>query len=145
MPTTERQVFLVEDDPQDAELFLLACRELDLDRHVVVLADAAQALKTLRQAASAVLYPRSLPAVAILDLRMPGMNGLDFIDAIRSDPHLAALPLVVLTSSQEPRDVLACYQRGANAYVVKPTDFRQFLEAIQLLVRFWLLVNEPLQ
>lgn len=145
MPRTERQVFLVEDDPQDAELFLVACRELDLDRHVVILPDAAQALKTLQQAASDPSYPRSVPAVVILDLRMPGMDGLDFIDAVRRNPHLEALPLVVLTSSQEPRDVLACYQRGANAYVVKPTDFRQFLEAIQLLVRFWLLVNEPLQ
>jgi len=140
-----RPLLLVEDDVQDTELFLLACRELDLQDRIVCLPDAAKAWQVLREARDDVRYPRSLPAVAIIDLRMPGMDGVDFLRAVRTDERLRALPVVVLSSSEEPADVNTCYELGANGYVVKPVDFRRFLSTVQTLVQFWLLVNEPLK
>lgn len=139
----ERQVLLVEDDPQDVELFLLACREPGLDRYVLPVPNAGQAYQLLQQAASAATYPRSLPALVIVDLRMPGMDGLEFIELTRANPNLRPVPIVVLSSSQEPTDIMECYRRGANAYVTKPTDFGRFKQAVELVLRFWLVVNEP--
>ncbi len=141
----ERPLLLVEDDPQDTELFLLACRELGFESRVVCLPDATSAWRMLSDAKNAPEYPRSLPAVAVIDLRMPGMSGQEFIQAVRADERLKPLPLVVLTSSQEPQDITACYYLGVNGYVVKPVEFVRFLRAIQWLVRFWLQTNEPLR
>jgi CheY-like chemotaxis protein len=137
-----RPILLAEDDPRDMELTLQALRDHHLANRVVVARDGVETLKYLRESAKAGSVP-GLPAVLLLDIKMPRLTGLDVLAQIRSDPDLKNLPVVMLTSSREGPDLQAAYDLGANAYVVKPVGFNEFIDAVRQVGAFWALLNEP--
>jgi DNA-binding response OmpR family regulator len=136
------RILLVEDDPKDVELTLTALDEYNLANEVVVVRDGEAALDYLYCRASFSTRPRENPAVLLLDLKLPKVNGLEVLQQIKADPTLKVVPVVVLTSSREERDMVASYQLGVNAYVVKPVDFHEFVNAIKQLGIFWAVINE---
>lgn len=138
-----KPILLVEDDPRDLELTLLALERSQLANEVVVVRDGAQALEYLMQEGEFAKRPSGNPAVVLLDLKLPKVTGLEVLEAVRASPALKSLPVVMLTSSHEETDLLRSYELGVNAYVVKPVDFRQFVQAISELGIFWAVVNEP--
>ena len=138
-----RPIVLVEDDANDVELTLLALAEHNLANPVVVLRDGVAALDFLYSRGEYAAHGRPNPVVLLLDLKMPKLNGLDVLKQIKSDEQLKLLPVVMLTSSREERDMVASYQLGVNAYVVKPVSFQEFVSAIRGLGIFWALINEP--
>jgi CheY-like chemotaxis protein len=138
-----RPIVLAEDDPNDVELTLLALAEHNLANPVVVLRDGVAALDYLYSRGEYADQTRPNPVVLLLDLKMPKLNGLDVLKQIKSDDRLKLLPVVMLTSSREERDLVASYQLGVNAYVVKPVSFQEFVSAIRGLGMFWALINEP--
>ena len=138
-----KRIVLAEDNPNDVELTLAALGEINLANEVVVLRDGAEALDYLfRRNAFATRSPGN-PAVLLLDLKMPKVDGLDVLRAIKADDGLKTIPVVMLTSSREEQDLVRSYKLGANAYVVKPVDFRSFIDAVRQLGAFWAVVNEP--
>ena len=137
------RILLVEDDPKDVELTLIALEEYNLANEVVVASDGEQALDYLYYRGSYTGRPRENPAVLLLDLKLPKVDGLEVLRQIKSDEDLRMLPVVVLTSSREEKDLVASYRLGVNAYVVKPVDFHEFVNAIKELGAFWAVVNEP--
>ncbi len=138
-----RRVLLVEDNPHDVELTLMAFEEAKLANEVVVARDGVEALDYLfRRGAFADRLPGH-PAVVLLDLKLPKVDGLQVLEAIREDPGLRTLPVVALTSSREGPDLSRCYELGVNAYVVKPVNFQEFIQAARHLGVFWALINEP--
>jgi CheY-like chemotaxis protein len=137
-----RNILLAEDDPRDVELTLQALREHHLANRVVVARDGVEALELLRAGVRGGA-PLGFPAVVLLDIKMPRMSGLEVLAAVRGDPDLRNLPVVMLTSSRESPDVRAAYDLGANAYVVKPVGFVEFVEAVRQIGAFWALLNEP--
>jgi CheY-like chemotaxis protein len=142
MDTDLRPILLAEDDPRDVELTLEALREHHLANRVVVARDGVETLDYLRESAKAGARP-GLPAVLLLDIKMPRLGGLDVLARVRSDPDLKHLPVVMLTSSREGPDLQAAYELGANAYVVKPVAFGEFMDAVRQVGAFWALLNEP--
>jgi CheY-like chemotaxis protein len=138
-----RPILLVEDNPNDIELTLAALDDARIANEKVVANDGEAALDYLlrRGAHSGRVGPQ--PAVILLDLKMPRMDGHEVLKAIRAQPELRHIPVVILTSSREESDLCASYERGANAYVVKPVDFADFTEAINKIGFFWALLNEP--
>jgi CheY-like chemotaxis protein len=138
-----RPILLAEDNPNDVELTLTALHSLNLVNEIVVVHDGAQALDFLHRRNRFANRPDVAPAVVILDLKMPKVDGLDALKNIRGDAKLRTLPVVILTSSREESDLVRGYELGANAYVVKPVDFDQFISAVSKLGVFWALVNEP--
>jgi DNA-binding response OmpR family regulator len=138
-----RPIVLVEDDANDVELTLLALAEHNLANPVIVLRDGVAALDYLYSRGEYAEQARPNPVVVLLDLKMPKLNGLDVLKQIKSDDRLKLMPVVMLTSSREERDLVASYQLGVNAYVVKPVSFQEFVSAIRGLGIFWALVNEP--
>ena len=138
-----KPILLVEDNPKDLELTLVALSRSRMANEVVVARDGVEALDYLRCTGNYAGRPKGNPAVVLLDLKLPKVGGLDVLEAIKGDPSLAPLPVVVLTSSREERDVLRSYEIGVNAYVVKPVDFKDFLEAVRDLGMFWGVLNEP--
>ncbi len=138
-----RPIVLAEDDANDVELTMLALAEHNLANPVVVLRDGVAALDFLYSRGEYAGQARPNPMVLLLDLKMPKLNGLDVLKQIKSDEHLKLLPVVMLTSSREERDLVASYQLGVNAYVVKPVSFQEFVSAIRGLWIFWALINEP--
>jgi DNA-binding response OmpR family regulator len=136
------RILLVEDDPKDVELTLTALDEYNLANEVVVVSDGEAALDYLYCRASFSTRARENPAVLLLDLKLPKVNGLEVLQQIKADPTLKVVPVVVLTSSREERDMVASYQLGVNAYVVKPVDFHEFVNAIKQLGIFWAVINE---
>jgi CheY-like chemotaxis protein len=134
---------LVEDNPNDVELTLTALREANLANEVVVQNDGEQALDYLFRRGAHAGRPIGQPAVILLDLKMPKVDGHEVLRQIRGDPELRLIPVVVLTSSREEKDLYESYDSGANAYVVKPVDFDEFITAISKLGVFWALLNEP--
>ncbi|GHC98578.1 response regulator [Pseudorhodoferax aquiterrae] len=141
--TTIKPILLVEDDPRDLELALVALERSQLANEVIVVRDGAQALEYLRRTGEFDGRESGNPAVVLLDLKLPKINGLEVLEAIRADAGLRSIPVVMLTSSQEENDVVRSYQLGVNAYVVKPVEFKQFLSAISDLGMFWAVLNEP--
>jgi CheY-like chemotaxis protein len=138
-----KRILLVEDSDNDAELTLAAFEEYHLANGVDRVRDGAEALDYLfRKGAYAGHVAESL-SVVLLDLKLPKVDGIEVLRAIRSDPHLKALPVVVLTSSREEGDLISSYQWGVNAYVVKPVDFSEFARAVGQVGVFWALINEP--
>ena len=142
MPEIGR-ILLVEDDPRDTELTMTALEEYHLSNEVVLATDGAEALDYLFCRGKFQGRNSENPAVLLLDLKLPKVDGLEVLQQIRSDEKLKMIPVVVLTSSREERDKLASYQLGVNAYVVKPVDFHEFVNAIKELGVFWAIINEP--
>ena len=137
------RILVVEDDPRDVELTLTALDEYKLANEVVVARDGTEALDYLYCREKFASRPPENPAVILLDLKLPKVNGLEVLQKIRSDDRLKMTPVVVLTSSQEEKDMLASYQLGVNAYVVKPVNFNEFLNAVKELGMFWAIINRP--
>lgn len=137
------RILLVEDDPRDVELTLTALEDHKLANEVVVARDGQQALDYLRCQGEYSTRTRENPAVLLLDLKLPKVDGLEVLKEIRSDERLKLIPVVVLTSSQEEKDMVRSYTLGVNAYVVKPVDFHEFINAVKELGVFWALINEP--
>ena len=137
------RILMVEDDPKDVELTLTALEEYNLANEVVVTRDGEQALDYLYCRGEYNTRASGNPAVMLLDLKLPKVDGLEVLKQIKSDEALRMIPVVVLTSSKEEKDMVASYELGVNAYVVKPVDFYEFVNAIKELGVFWAIINEP--
>jgi CheY-like chemotaxis protein len=137
------RILLVEDDPKDVELTLEALGDYNLANEVIVARDGEQALDYLYCRGNFAARTKGNPAVLLLDLKLPKVDGLEVLKQVRSDPKLKLIPVVVLTSSREERDMMGSYQLGVNAYVVKPVDFHEFVNAVKELGIFWAVINEP--
>ena len=137
------RILLVEDDPRDVELTLTALDEYHLANEVVVARDGAEALDYLYSRGDFANREADNPAVLLLDLKLPKVDGLEVLQQIKTDEKLKMIPVVVLTSSHEERDMVTSYRLGVNAYVVKPVDFHEFVNAIKELGAFWAVINEP--
>lgn len=138
------EILLVEDNPTDVELTLHALKENKLTNRVAVARDGAEALDFIF--ATGAHAGRSLeqsPKVILLDLKLPKVNGLEVLRRLKSDPRTRVIPIVMLTSSREERDIVESYQLGVNSYIVKPVDFEQFSGAVRNLGLYWLLLNQP--
>ena len=133
---------IVEDDPNDVELTLTALEEYNLANEVIVARDGEEALDYLYCRGNFKARSNDNPAVLLLDLKLPKRNGLEVLRQIKSDEKLKLIPVVVLTSSHEEKDVVASYKLGVNAYVVKPVDFHEFVNAVKELGIFWAVINE---
>ncbi|MDD2763239.1 MAG: response regulator [Opitutaceae bacterium] len=138
-----RSILLAEDNPHDVELTLAALAEHNLANEVVVVADGEQALDYLHFRGRFKLRADGNPAVVLLDLKMPKIDGLEVLRAVKQDEKLKTIPVVMLTSSREEQDLVRSYQLGVNAYVVKPVDFQAFIEAVKQVGVFWAIHNEP--
>jgi CheY-like chemotaxis protein len=138
-----RPILLVEDNPRDLELTLAALAKCQLANEIVVARDGAEALDYLYARGDYDGRDPGNPAVVLLDLKLPKVDGLQVLETIKKDPMQKQIPVVMLTSSREERDVVTSYEFGVNAFVVKPVDFNVFFEAIQDLGMFWAVLNEP--
>lgn len=143
MMAEHKRILLVEDNQKDIDLALAALAENELADEVIVVRDGEQALDYLYQRGNFRLRARGNPAVVLLDLKLPKVNGLEVLTQIKSDSQLQMIPVVMLTSSREEADVASSYQRGVNAYVVKPVTFSRFVDALRELGVFWAEINEP--
>jgi DNA-binding response OmpR family regulator len=137
------RILLVEDDPKDVELTLTALDEYNLANEVIVVSDGQEALDYLSYRGNFMKRSGENPAVLLLDLKLPKVDGLEVLQQVKSDEKLRMIPVVVLTSSHEEKDMIASYKLGVNAYVVKPVDFHEFVNAIKELGVFWAVINEP--
>ena len=137
------RILLVEDDPKDVELTLTALEEYKLANEVVVARDGEEALDYLYRRGTFAARSTDNPAVLLLDLKLPKVDGLEVLQQIKDDAKLKLIPVVVLTSSHEEKDMVTSYELGVNGYVVKPVDFHEFVNAVKELGIFWALVNEP--
>jgi CheY-like chemotaxis protein len=137
------RILLVEDDPKDIELTLTTLEEYNLANEVVVTHDGEEALDYLYRRGAFTTRLNGNPAVLLLDLKLPKVDGLEVLQQVKSDEKLRMIPVVVLTSSREESDMVASYALGVNAYVVKPVDFYEFVNAIRELGVFWAIINEP--
>jgi DNA-binding response OmpR family regulator len=137
------RILMVEDDPKDVELTLTALEEYNLANEVVVTRDGEQALDYLFCRGQYKMRSGENPAVMLLDLKLPKLDGLEVLKQVKSNETLRMIPVVVLTSSKEERDMVASYKLGVNAYVVKPVNFHEFVNAIKELGVFWAVINEP--
>ena len=140
----ERAILLVEDNPDDVELTLRALKQYHVKNQIDVVRDGAEALDYLfATGAYADRDTTAMPAVVILDLKLPKVDGLEVLQRMRADERTKLVPVVVLTSSKEERDMVNSYKFGANSYVRKPVDFTEFVEAARQLGLYWLVTNEP--
>jgi CheY-like chemotaxis protein len=138
-----KRILLAEDNPKDVELTLTALDEHNLANEVVVVNDGAEALDYLYRRGKFAMRADNDPAVVLLDLKMPKVDGLEVLRTIKKDDKLKTIPLVILTSSREEKDLVESYKLGVNAYVVKPVNFQQFIDAVKELGAFWAVINEP--
>jgi CheY-like chemotaxis protein len=138
-----KRILLVDDSPRDTELALHALETYHLANEVIVLRDGAEALDYLYRRGPYAGQTPGNPAVILLDLKMPKVDGTEVLRQIRSDPHLKLIPVVIMTSSREEHDLANTYKLGANAYVVKPVNFHEFVEAVKQVGGFWAVLNEP--
>ncbi len=137
-----RTILFAEDNPRDVELTLEALGDHNLANNVIVVRDGVETMEYLRREGKYKQRKTGNPAVLLLDIKMPRMDGIEVLRAIRSDSLLKMLPVVMLTSSREERDLIKSYELGVNAYVVKPVDFKEFIEAVKQLGVFWAVINE---
>jgi CheY-like chemotaxis protein len=137
-----KRIVLAEDNPHDVELTLTALRENHVVNEIVVVRDGAETLDYLYRRNNYTDRPGGNPALVLLDLKMPRVDGIEVLKQVKSDPALRSIPVVILTSSREEQDLVRTYNLGVNAYVVKPVDFHEFVEAVKLLGGFWAVVNE---
>jgi CheY-like chemotaxis protein len=137
------RILLVEDDPRDVELTLGTLAEHNLANEVTTVRDGQEALDYLLRRGAYAARPPGNPVVVLLDLKLPKVDGLEVLAAIRADPSLRRIPVVVLTSSREERDIVESYRLGVNGYVVKPVEFAEFSRAVERLGLFWAVINQP--
>jgi CheY-like chemotaxis protein len=138
------EILLVEDNPSDVELALHALKRHHLANHIEVVRDGAEALDFIFcTGAYAQRNAQDNPRVILLDLKLPKVDGLEVLQRVKSDARTRMIPVVILTSSREERDIVESYQLGVNSYIVKPVDFEQFTEAVRQLGLYWLLLNNP--
>lgn len=144
MPIAARSILLVEDNPDDEELTLRALARNNIGNQVVVVRDGQEAADWLEGTGSfAGRDPNDVPALILLDLKLPKVDGLEVLRRLRSNPRTAIVPVVILTSSKEESDRADGYHGGANSYVQKPVDFTSFVDAVRQLGMYWLVLNEP--
>jgi CheY-like chemotaxis protein len=143
MTITIKRILLAEDSDRDAELTLNALAQHNLVNEIERARDGAEALDYLYRRGQFSSRPNGNPTVVLLDLKMPKVDGLDVLRQIRSDPQLKLIPVVVMTSSRQEQDVVESYKLGANAYVVKPVKFNEFVNAVKQVGVFWAIINEP--
>lgn len=136
------KILLVEDDPNDVELTLSALARNRLANEVVVVRDGQEALDYLFRQGGYASREGHNPPVVLLDLKLPKVSGMEVLERIKTDPSLRTVPVVVLTSSREERDLIKSYNLGTNAYVVKPVDFQEFIEAVKQVGLFWAVINQ---
>jgi CheY-like chemotaxis protein len=141
--STLTRILLAEDSETDAELTLRALRVDSLANEIVLVRDGVEALDYLYRRGKFADRSGEHPAVVLLDLKMPRMDGLEVLRRLRGDPSLKRIPVVILTSSREEQDVVRSYELGVNAYVVKPVEFKEFIDAVRTLGLFWAVLNEP--
>lgn len=132
------EILLVEDNPDDAELTIRALRKYNLANHLLHLQDGEEALNFLFSSKS-----DTMPKIILLDIKMPKVDGIEVLRKIKSDPYRKIIPVVVLTSSKEERDIIESYKLGVNAYIVKPVEFDKFVKAVSEIGFFWLILNQP--
>jgi two-component system response regulator len=138
------EILLVEDNPNDLELALHALQKHNVSQRIEVVRDGAEALEFLF--GTGAYAERSIddqPKMILLDLKLPKVDGLEVLQRIKSDPRTRNIPVVMLTSSRQERDVIESYELGVNSYIVKPVDFEQFTEAVRQVGLYWLLLNQP--
>ena len=138
-----KRILLAEDSVHDVELTLAALEEHNLANEVVIVRDGAEALDYLYHRGKFAGHANGLPVVALLDLKMPKVDGLEVLRQMKNDENLKHIPVVMITSSREEQDLVRSYQLGVNAYVVKPVDFQQFVDSIKQVGFFWAIINEP--
>ena len=143
MNTELKRILLVDDSPRDTELALDALAQHNLANEVVALRDGAEALDYLHRRGPYADRTAGNPAVVMLDLKMPKVDGIEVLRQIKGDSQLKMIPVVVLTSSREEQDLVKSYQLGVNAYIVKPVQFPEFVEAVKIVGAFWAVFNEP--
>ncbi len=140
-----KNILLVEDDPYDAELIITGLAENNLADQVAAVRDGEEAMDYLNYRGKFAGRTDGFPALVLLDLKLPKVDGLEVLKLIKTDSKLRRLPVVILTSSNEDRDISEGYKQGANSYVVKPIDFHQFIDVIKLIGAYWAIVSEPRQ
>jgi CheY-like chemotaxis protein len=140
---TPGRILLVEDDPNDVELTLSALTESRVANEVVVARDGEEALDYLYRRGAYTTREEGAPIVVLLDLKLPKVDGMEVLERTKADPDLQTIPVVVLTSSREEQDLVRSYHFGTNAYVVKPVNFHEFVQAVKELGLFWTVVNHP--
>jgi two-component system, response regulator len=137
------EILLVEDNPHDVELTLHALRNNHVSNSIHVACDGAEALDFIFPPSDRPANNGVPPKLILLDLKLPKVSGLEVLQRIKSNARTSAIPVVVLTSSREDRDILECYKHGVNSYIVKPVDFEQFQEAVRAAGLYWMLINQP--
>lgn len=138
-----QRILLVDDSPRDTEMALDALATYNLANEVVTLRDGAEALDYLYRRGPFAERTKEQPAVILLDLKMPKVDGLEVLRQIKGDPDLKVIPVVMMTSSREEQDLVKSYHLGVNAYVVKPVGFHEFVDAVKMVGGFWAMMNEP--
>jgi CheY-like chemotaxis protein len=138
-----KRILIVDDSPKDVELTIAALSQKNLANEVVVAEDGVEALDYLYKRGKFAEYENNIPAVILLDIKMPRMNGIEVLRHIRSNPKFKLIPVIMVTSSREERDLVESYKLGANSYVVKPVDIVQFIDAIKALGQYWAVINQP--
>jgi len=138
-----RHILLVDDSPRDIEMALEALRHYHIANKVVTLRDGVEALDYLHRRGTFAGREGADPMVILLDLKMPRVDGLQVLREVKADAQLKVIPVVMMTSSREEQDLVRSYEFGANAYVVKPLDFHEFIEAVKVVGAFWAILNEP--
>jgi two-component system response regulator len=142
--TNAVEILLVEDTAEDLELALRALRKSKLSNHIQVARDGAEAIEFIfGEGAYVGRKIENVPKVILLDLKLPKIDGIEVLRRIKSDPRTKSIPVVVLTSSREQKDVVESYRLGVNSYIVKPVNFEGFAEAVRDLGMYWLLLNQP--
>ena len=137
-----KTILLAEDNPKDIELTIEALEENNLVNQIEVVRDGVEALEYLRCEGDFINRKGGNPAFILLDIKMPRMDGIELLRIIRSDPKLKMIPVVILSSSREERDLITSYDLGVNAYVVKPVNFNDFMNAVKQIGIFWAVLNE---
>ena len=141
MQTELRKILIVDDSPKDIELTIAALAEKNLANGIVIAEDGLMALDYLYKRGE-FANEKGTPAVILLDIKIPKMDGIEVLKHIRADPNFKSLPIIMVTSSHEERDMVESYKLGANSYVVKPVDIVQFIDAIKVLGQYWAIINQ---
>ncbi len=136
-----KKILIVDDSPKDVELAISALREKNLANEVIVAEDGEEALDYLYRRGNYADYEKGNPAVILLDIKMPKMNGIELLKHIKADPEFQYIPVIMVTSSREEKDLIESYKLGANSYVVKPVDIEKFIDAIKAVGQYWAVIN----